>query len=83
MSDWSWVQARAQEEIGRLGEVWSLPSVLYRPRIFVDGTAWCCLYGENIQEGVCAFGNTPAEAVYNFDYYAWRGKPAPENAGDP
>lgn len=43
------------------------PSVLYRPTIGPDGDKWCALYGENIMEGVCGFGNTPAEAMTDFD----------------
>lgn len=43
------------------------PSAVYRPRIFPDGDQWCALYGENLQEGVCAFGDTPATAALQFD----------------
>ena len=78
MDDWSWQKAQLSEQICSVGEWWTRPSVLYRPRVFLDGKAWCCLYGENIQEGVVAFGDTPEEAVSNFDFYAWRGKPTPE-----
>lgn len=43
------------------------PSVLYRPRIFVDGTKWCALYGDNLQDGVAGFGDSPAEAMDEFN----------------
>lgn len=43
------------------------PSVLYRPRIFIDGDKWCALYGDNLQDGVAGFGDSPAEAMYDFD----------------
>jgi hypothetical protein len=43
------------------------PSVLMRPRVFPDGTAWCALYGENLQDGVCGFGDTPDAAARDFD----------------
>ena len=43
------------------------PHVYMRPRIFLDGNSWCCLYGEDLQIGVCAFGNTPQQAARNFD----------------
>lgn len=46
---------------------WSRPSVVYRPRIFMDGDKWCALYGENIQDGVCGFGDSPAKAMEEFD----------------
>lgn len=79
MSDWSLQQSILQEQINMVGEAWQLPSVLYRPKVFRDGDRWCCLYGENLQAGVSAFGKTPHEAVNNFDYYAWYGN---ERKGD-
>ena len=47
------------------------PSVLFRPTLIRDGSHWCALYGENIQEGVAGFGVTPAEAMEAFDN-EWR-----------
>lgn len=38
-----------------------------RPRISKDGDQWCVLYGENLQEGVAGFGNTPMEAIQDFN----------------
>lgn len=46
------------------------PSAIYRPALTQDGTAWCALYGENIQEGVAGFGETPDKAMQAFDQ-AW------------
>ena len=46
------------------------PSVVFRPKIFLDGDRWCALYGENIQNGVAAFGESPYHAAYAFDM-AW------------
>jgi hypothetical protein len=43
------------------------PFMLLRPRMFPDGNQWCALYGENIQEGVAGFGDTPAKAAVQFD----------------
>lgn len=48
----------------------SLPSVLYRPKLYIDGNQWCALYGENLQDGIAGFGDTPAKAVMNFNK-AW------------
>lgn len=45
----------------------SLPSVVWKPRLFIDGNQWCALYGENIQDGVAGFGSTPYEAMRDFD----------------
>jgi hypothetical protein len=46
------------------------PFVLLRPAIFPDGNEWCALYGENLQEGVAGFGETPEKAAIAFDL-AW------------
>jgi len=46
------------------------PFYLLRPRVFPDGNQWCALYGDNLQEGVCGFGDTPAKAATAFDV-AW------------
>lgn len=51
------------------------PFFLLRPRMFPDGNQWCALYGDNIQEGVAAFGDTPAKAAVQFDI-EWLGAPA-------
>ena len=44
------------------------PFTQYKPKIFPDGDQWCVLLGDNIQEGVTAFGDTPYEAVRNFNH---------------
>ena len=44
------------------------PFMLLRPRIFIDGNQWCALYGENLQDGVAGFGDTPAKAATQFDF---------------
>lgn len=46
------------------------PFVLLKPKLYPDGDMWCALYGENIQEGVCGFGETPEKAAQAFDL-AW------------
>lgn len=43
------------------------PFVLLRPRLFPEGNQWCALYGDNTQEGVAGFGDTPAQASIQFD----------------
>lgn len=45
----------------------STPSYMLRPRVFPDGCLWCALYGNDIQNGVCGFGQTPEEAYRDFD----------------
>lgn len=49
------------------------PSVMLGARVFRDGNSWCCLYGENIQEGVAGFGDSPDEACRAFDV-SWYAK---------
>ena len=43
------------------------PFMLLKPRIYPDGNMWCALYGDNIQEGVAGFGETPEKASIDFD----------------
>ncbi len=43
------------------------PSVLYRPSVGIDGNKWSALYGANLMEGVCGFGDSPEEAMRDFD----------------
>ena len=45
----------------------SRPSVLFKPSLKIDGDQWCAWYGKDIQYGVAGFGNTPAEAMTDFD----------------
>jgi hypothetical protein len=69
------------------GQVWQeaawetqRPSVLFRPRLFIDGNYWCALFGENLQDGVGAFGESPDAAMRAFDDM-WRAA-LPANRGD-
>ena len=43
------------------------PSVLFRPALSIDGDQWCALYGDDLQCGVAGFGDSPAEAMLDFD----------------
>ncbi len=52
------------------------PSVLYRPKLAADGTKWCALYGDDLASGVAGFGDTPAEAMHEFDK-AWSSERTP------
>lgn len=47
------------------------PHVLFRPRLSIDGNQWCALYGDNLQDGVAGFGDSPEAAMADFDK-AWR-----------
>ncbi len=46
-------------------EIWAAIHALgIKP--YKDGNQWCFRYGENIQEGICGFGDTIYEAANNF-----------------
>lgn len=45
----------------------SRPSAVYRPTLGICGNKWCALYGENLQDGVAGFGDSPALAMKDFD----------------
>ncbi len=36
-------------------------------RVFKDGDMYCCLYGEDLQEGIAGFGETPYQAIIEFN----------------
>lgn len=44
--------------------------VTLKPEIKIDGNQWCVLFGENLQDGVAGFGDTPYLAVLAFNK-AW------------
>jgi hypothetical protein len=52
------------------------PFIQLRPNIFIDGEKWCVLYGQNLQDGVAGFGDTPEQAAINFDI-AWLNERTP------
>ena len=59
--------ALAQETISCIESNSTKPSVLYRPRLSLDGDTWITCYGDNIQEGCVGCGETPAKAMAEFD----------------
>jgi len=46
---------------------------ILKPKITIDGNQWCVLYGENLQDGIAGFGETPYTAILNFNS-AWNKK---------
>jgi hypothetical protein len=38
-----------------------------RPTITKDGNKWCVLLGENLQVGIAGFGDTPYQAMLDFN----------------
>ncbi len=63
--EWQAAQQRfvIAQEMGR-------PSMMLRPRLFIDGDQWCALHGDNLQDGVAGFGDSPELAYIAFDS-AW------------
>jgi hypothetical protein len=56
-----------QQEMLNVAYAMQTPSAIYRPRIAIDGNQWGALYGDNLQEGVAGFGDSPAAAMADFD----------------
>jgi len=57
----------AQNSVEYACNQFTQPSVLYRPKLSIDGNQWVALYGDNLQDGVAGFGNTPAKAMSDLD----------------
>lgn len=53
------------------------PCVLYRSSLSIDGNKWCALYGDNLQDGVAGFGDSPELAMIDFNR-AWSEKLEPK-----
>ena len=43
------------------------PAVVFKPKLYRDGSQWCALFGDDLQSGVCGFGDSPADAMWDFD----------------
>jgi len=56
------------------------PFIQLRPKVFIDGNQWCALYGENLQDGVAGFGDSPEKAAWNFDFEWCKNLPSRELA---
>lgn len=55
------------QSVSAVAMEWTRPSIMLRPTISLDGNKWCALYGDNLQDGVAGFGDTPEEAFRDFD----------------
>jgi hypothetical protein len=55
------------EEMAMLGEKRILMFISeLKPKLSKDGNQWCFLWGENLQEGIAGFGETPLQAAADF-----------------
>jgi len=52
---------------GRVEHAMTQPHVLLKPTLSQDGNMWCVLLGENLQEGLAGFGDTPEHACIDFN----------------
>lgn len=65
--DISNMRALLQQDFCSAAMEMARPAVIFRPILSRDGDQWCFLLGENLQEGVAGFGNTPCAAALAFD----------------
>ena len=64
---WAMAAYWSEVHMQTIAEKLTAPHVVIRPHLAKDGNMWSALYGDNLQEGVCGFGETPALAMADFD----------------
>lgn len=67
INDLSYITESVTRSAGEIAVAVTRPHVLMRPAVYPDGNMWCALYGEDLQMGVCGFGETPDAAMADFD----------------
>lgn len=67
MSSISHAALMCQYSFQQMVSAYEEPSAVYRPKVFLDGDQWCALYGDNLQDGVAGFGDTPHLATQDFN----------------
>lgn len=72
----SYLAQHAQQELYRVSEEHTRPSILFKPELVADGDHWMALYGPDLAVGVAGFGKTPDEAMRAFDA-AWTSERTP------
>jgi hypothetical protein len=67
----SWIDQIGQSKLNTAveAEEMNLFSIL-KPKLYEDGKQWCVLLGDDIQSGICGFGDTPRKALWAFNK-AW------------
>lgn len=65
--DNSFYESRIYEETMASLHEQQRPSMLLKPKLFLDGTQYCVLYGDNLMTGVAGFGDTADAAMRDFD----------------
>lgn len=66
-----WTAEIEQRAIINMYSAKDSPFLHMRGKLYMDGDKWCALYGDNLQEGLCGFGDSPCAAQADFDtnYY--------------
>ena len=59
--------AMALESIQQAAQCYTASHVIYKPKLYRDGNQWCALLGDDLQSGVCGFGDSPHAAMMAFD----------------
>ena len=70
--DISHIVARLHQDFSIAAQEMARPSAIYRPELTADGTKWIALYGPDLQFGVSGHGDTPNEAMADFDQQWWK-----------
>lgn len=63
----------AQQSFQQIADYMTEPSAVYKPSLSLDGDRWCALYGDNLQDGIAGFGDSPFAAMCDFNC-AWYAK---------
>lgn len=66
MSDYQFRIEEAELAVAVERQEYNLLAFL-NPSVSIDGNQWCVLYGEDLQNGVAGFGDTPYLAVLAFN----------------
>lgn len=69
--DISWPVEHIKQEFMNAAFELQRPCVIFKPDLYPDGNMWCALFGADLATGVAGFGDTPANAMYDFDK-RWR-----------
>lgn len=71
--DGSWAIESVKAEFLNVAFEMQSPAAIYRPKLSIEGSQWCALYGDDLQSGVAGFGDSPALAMTDFNR-AWSEK---------
>ena len=70
-----WAAESVRDEFARAAIAMQEVSAIYRPTLSIDGDKWCALYGDDLQSGVAGFGDSPAQAMDDFNVNWYRKLP--------